>query len=161
MPRKKMQRLSPKETDDVLSRLLANTQLAWQEREIAIMRVCQMLDFDPKDERQRHVVFGYLAYFAPPYLFPSEKRRRGRRPGLRISSADQKVLAYAIELLPKATGKTEQDRWKDLSKILDEAISYAERQEILRSYVDRTTHKKRIMRAIRRWYELRDKNRST
>jgi hypothetical protein len=149
MPRKKVHRLSPKETDAVFRRLLANTQLAWQEREMAIMRVCQSLGFDHKDERQRHVAFGYLAHFAPPHLVPGLYPRAKKRKSTKIQDQDMRVLQLAALLLDKAKlfdahekkPLTESQLKKLLSKAVDMAI-----EALKLPAADRTTHKKRIMR---------------
>lgn len=78
MPRKKIPRLSPTETKVIFERLLAPTQLAWQERELTIRWLCQQYGADPDDQLHRHMLFGLLAWFAPWYMRPDINPRPGR-----------------------------------------------------------------------------------
>lgn len=120
---------------------------------MAILQICQVFGADPKSEPHRHLVFGTLAYFALNHLLVGPKQTPGRRKELNIRPADRKVIAHALasdKCMPR----------QNVEKALEKAIKWAEKNEILQADVDRATHKKRIMRAIDRLNEFRDRNKS-
>jgi hypothetical protein len=79
MSRKKVRRLSHKETEALFDRLLAPTQLAWQERELTIRWLCQQYGADPDNALHRHMLFGVLAWFVPYYMRPDYTPHPGAR----------------------------------------------------------------------------------
>jgi hypothetical protein len=81
MPRKKVRRLSPKETESDLDRLMAPTQLAWQEREQLIRRMCKHHGADPDNQLDRHKMFGLLVYLAPRRLRPDDSKAHNAKRG--------------------------------------------------------------------------------
>jgi hypothetical protein len=145
MPSKKPHRLSLKATEALFDQLLAHTMAGWQEREIAILQICQVFGADPRSEPHRHLVFGALAYLVLNNLLVGPKQTPGPRKGSNIRPADRKVIAYAL-----ASDKCMLNTRENVEKALEKAIKWAEKNEILRADVDRTTHKKRIMRALDR-----------
>lgn len=133
MPRKKPTRLSAQETKAIVDRLLAPTQQAWQERERVIEWLCQQHGANPGNEVHRHMLFGLLAYFSAVVL-PGKKTMFG---------ADVDVLKHTNSLV---------EQGMPFSKALGKAIKAAEGDGKL-PVADRTTHKKRLKRAMDRTLE--------
>lgn len=147
MPRKKVARPSSEQTKAIFDRLLAPTMQAWQERERAIEWLCRLYGADSDNELHRHMVFGLLAWFVPPYLRP-DRRGSGRLKG--ISADDREIIERVLTKVK--SGK------QILRDALTNAIKEAERKGQLLAYLDRTTNKKRLMRKIREHYAQKASN---
>jgi hypothetical protein len=153
MPRKRTPRLSPEDTDAVFDAILDSTQLARQERELAIMRVCQILGADPNSEDDRHKVFGYLAYFAPHELLgirlpPGPPKGSSTTLTLEDVRVLQRAADLAIAAIRAGKIKGSKEQKQIISKALGDAIKAAERDGTLPAR-ERTTHKKRLGRRLR------------
>jgi hypothetical protein len=155
MPRKKVRRLSPQETKALLNRLLAPTQPAWQERDMRIRQVCLALGADPDSDLSRHMVFGYLAYFAPAYLVPDLYPRTKKPKTAKIVPKDMEVITIAAHLFAAAVGSRpwpEKVDMKIIRKAVSFAVEYAEEKGILERGA-RGTNMRRITRKLAQFAE--------